>query len=96
MIPLPDTDEAETWAEYHELYHYAPTLQYYKNPETGEKWRWYRVMKGSKHYSKEEMCRLIDIALDEMRNMDLYLPSDAVFMKALQQHEKIKKGLKQE
>lgn len=94
MMPLPDTDAAETWAEYHELYHYKPTLSFYNNPETGDRWRWYRVLRGSKTFNKQEMTRLIDIALDEMRNMELYLPQDKAFLKALEEHEKNKKEVK--
>lgn len=88
-VPLPDTDEAELWAEYHELYHYKPTLERFTNTN-GTEWRWYKVLKGSKEYNMEEMARLIDIAIDQLESMGLMLPQDAATVKALEEHEKIK------
>ena len=86
-ISLPDTDEAEHWAEYHELYHYKPTLSTFQN-SNGVTWRWYKVLKGSKEFSVEEMTRLIDIALDEMEHLGLMLPRDKATMEAYEQHKK--------
>lgn len=88
-VPLPDTDEAELWAEYHELYHYKPTLNKFEN-SNGTEWRWYKVLKGSKEYDTAEMSRLIDITLDEMKNLEIPIPQDDAFTKALDEHEKIK------
>jgi len=89
-ISLPDTDEAELWVEYNEEYHYKPTLDRFKN-SNGTQWRWYKVLKGSKEFDTSEMSRLIDIALDELNNMGLQLPQTERFMKALEEHGRIKK-----
>lgn len=90
-ISLPDTDETEHWVEYNELYHYKPTLNTFEN-SSGTKWRWYKVLKGSKEYTAEEMSRLIDIALDELDHMGLSLPNDAATMKAYEEHMKGKRN----
>lgn len=86
-MPLPDTDEAEKWAEYHPDYHYKPTLEKFTN-SNGTVWRWYKVLKGSKDMNAEEMSYLIDIALNQMENMGLMLPRDSATMKAYEEHKK--------
>ena len=81
-VPLPDTDSAEIWAEYNELYHYSPTLQF-----QGGK-RWYKMLKRSSQFNVEEMSRLIDLAIDELRNYGLPVPGEEVIMKALEEYER--------
>ena len=85
-IPLKDNDETEMWVEYNELYHYKPTLQYEDKPNG--RFRWYRVLKGTHEMSKEEMSRLIDVALDEMEQCGILLPQDEATLKAYEEHKK--------
>lgn len=88
-IPLPDNDETEMWVEYHELYHYKPTLQYEDKPNG--RFRWYRILKGTHEMTKEEMSHLIDVALDEMEQCGIMLPQDEATLKAYEEHKKGKK-----
>jgi hypothetical protein len=85
-ILLPDDDETEKWVEYHELYHYKPTLQYEDKPKG--RFRWYRILKGTHEMTKEEMSRLIDVALDEMEQCEIMLPQDEAMVKAYEEHKK--------
>ena len=81
-VPLPDTDAAELWAEYNDQYHYKPTLQV----QNGR--RWYKMLKGSSQFNVEEMSRLIDLCIDEMRNYGLDVPGEEATRKALEEYER--------
>lgn len=84
-VPLPDTDSAELWAEYNELYHYSPTTQC----KSGK--RWYKMLKGSSQFNVEEMTRLIDLVIDELRNYGLPVPGEEDIRKAIEQYERTHK-----
>lgn len=88
-VPLPDDDKTELWVEYNDLHHYKPTLSFYET-EKG-KFRWYKRLKGSKEFSVSEMTRLIDLALDELNNMELMLPQDEETLKAYEKHQERKR-----
>lgn len=88
-VPLPDDDATELWVEYNDLHHYKPTLKFFEN-EKG-KFRWYKKLKGSKEFEVSQMTRLIDLALDELANMELMLPQDEETLKAYEKHQERKK-----
>ena len=50
----------------------------------------YKCLKGSRRFNVEEMSRLIDIALKELNDIGLMLPQEERFVKALEEHERIK------
>ena len=89
LMVLRDTDEAELWAEYTPDYHLKPTL------ERQGGFRWYKVLKGSSKYEIDEMNRLIELALAEIREQGLTLPMDKATQKALEEYEKIKERRQQ-
>ena len=86
LVVLPDTDSAEKWALYSEDYHFKPTLERDKNHGL----RWYKILKGSKYFSVEEMNILIEQALGELHENSLELPLDKATQRALEEFERIK------
>ncbi len=87
LILLPNTDRAEKQSFYNEELHVKPI-----RGEQGiqGKFRWYKVLKGSRNFTTEEMNRLVEMALNELRDMGLQLPQEERFIKALEEHERIK------
>lgn len=91
LVVLPDTDSAEMWALYSEDYHFKPTLDFDKKNGL----RWYRVLKGSKDFTVEEMNLLIEQVLSEIEVNHLELPLDKATQRALEEYEKIKERRQQ-
>ena len=91
LMLLPDTDQAEKQTYYNDELHIKPVRgeQGIKRTNQGV-FRWYKVLKGSRNFNTEEMNRLVDTALDELHDMELQLPQEQRFMKALEEHERIK------
>lgn len=83
---LPDTDEAERQAEYDELVHLKPTLRFGED-EYG-RYRIYQLLKGSSEFNVEEMTRLIDLVIDELRNYDLPVPGEEDIQRAIRDYER--------
>ena len=88
-VAIKDTTEAELKTMYDQNKHYKPTSSTFEN-SSGVKFRWYRKLKGLRELSKEETSRLIDIALGQMQDMDLCLPREERYLKALEEHERNK------
>ena len=86
LVVLPDTDSAEMWAEYSEDYHFKPTDE--RDKKSG--FRWYKILKGSKYFSVEEMNYLIEKTIEEIHANSLELPLDKATQKALEEYERIK------
>lgn len=86
---LPDTDEAERQAEYDDLVHLKPTLRFGED-EYG-RYRIYQLLKGSSEFNVEEMTRLIDLVIDELRNYDLPVPGEEDIQRAIKNYERTHK-----
>ena len=86
---LPDTDAAERQSYYNDELHIKPVRGKAGEHKTAQgNFRWYKVLKGSRKYNVQEMTRLIDIALEQLESMDIMLPQEKAFMKALEEHER--------
>ena len=87
---LSDDDITARWIDCHPDKHLKPTQYRFTNDQG--KFRIYQQLKGSRFFTTEEMSRLIDLALDEMENMGLMLPTDEATVKAYEKHMKRRQG----
>ena len=69
-VTLPDTDDAEKWAELNETLHLAPTAGTMTN-SNGTVYRWYRVLRGSSDFDTAEMSHLLGLLIAECKEQGI-------------------------
>ena len=67
---IPDTDEAENQVLESSTYHLRPTSETFEGNK-GTVYRWYKILRGSSTFNREEMSALIDRIVAECKEQDI-------------------------
>ena len=67
---IPDTEEAENQVLESSTYHLRPTSETFEGNK-GTVYRWYKLLRGSSTFNREEMSALIDRIVSECKEQDI-------------------------